>query len=71
MIEQIQENKNHNKISENGNKTEFQSTMVFSNIVSCCVCGIQMEFIENDVIYGENWYHGTCWKKAQEEKQNV
>lgn len=71
MIEQIHENKNHNKVLENGNKTEFQSTMVFSNIVSCCVCGMQMEFVENDVIYGENWYHGKCWKNTGGEKQNV
>lgn len=49
MMEQIQENKNHGEILENGNKTEFQSAMIFSNIVSCCTCGMQMEFVENDV----------------------
>ncbi len=71
MIEQIQENKHHKIDVENDDTTKFQSTMIFSNIVSCCICGMQMEFVEKDVIYGENWYHGTCWKKTQETKQNV
>lgn len=71
MIEQIQENKNHNNDMQNDNKTKFQSTMIFSNIVSCNTCGMKMEFVENDVIFGEDWYHGKCWKETQERKRNV
>ena len=71
MIEQIHENKNHEQNLLHGEKTMFQSAMVFSKIVSCCICGIKMEFVENDVIFGEDWYHGKCWKATQEGKQNV
>jgi len=68
MIEQI-----HESIGKNQNDSEikFASTVVFSNIVSCCTCGMEMQFVENDVIFGEDWYHGKCWQKTQEGKQNV
>lgn len=71
MTGQIQENLNHNHNVQNDNKIKFQSTMIFSNIVSCHSCGMQMQFVENDVIFGEDWYHSKCWKDIQGEKQNV
>lgn len=68
MIEQIHEDDGQ---KQNGNEIKFGSMVVFSNIVSCCACGMQMQFVENDVIFGEDWYHGKCWQKTQEDKQNV
>ena len=69
MIKQIHENTSHEQNMLNGN--EIQSAMIFSKVVSCCTCGMEMEFVENDVIFGEDWYHGKCWKATQERKQNV
>jgi hypothetical protein len=69
MIEQIHVNANHEQNMLNGN--EKQTTMLFSKIVTCCTCGMEMEFVENDVIFGEDWYHGKCWKATQERKRNV
>ncbi len=71
MIEQSYKTENQNNVPNHGTKTEFQSAMVFSNVASCCTCGMQMEFVENDVIYGEDWYHGKCWKITREDKQIV
>ena len=71
MIEHIHENQNHEQNLLHGNETRFQSAMVFSKIATCCTCGMEMEFVENDVIFGEDWYHGKCWKAMQEAKQNV
>jgi hypothetical protein len=33
----------------------------------CTNCGKEMDFVEGDIIYGENWYHATCWKTKNEE----
>ena len=71
MMEQIQREINDNKNIENDNEIELQSTMIFSNIVLCCICGMKMQFVENDVIFGSDWYHGKCWKITQETEQNV
>ena len=31
-------------------------------MMQCCMlCGKEMEFVEGDIIYGEDWYHGNCW----------
>ena len=31
-------------------------------VTSCCAsCGREMDFVEGDIIYGEDWYHGNCW----------
>ena len=71
MAEQIQENLNHNNGIQNDNEIKVQSPMIFSNIASCHICGMQMQFVEHDVIFGEDWYHGKCWKETQGGKQNV
>ena len=70
MIEQINKTSYTNEIAQN-NKIKLQSQMVFSNIALCRTCGMQMEFVEKDVIFGEDWYHGKCWQQMQEGKQNV
>ncbi len=31
-------------------------------MITCTNCGKEMEFVEGDIIYGENWYHVTCWR---------
>lgn len=71
MIEQLQENVSHEHNAHHGNEIKFESTMVFSKVVSCSSCGMEMQFVEKDVIFGENWYHGKCWQKTQEGKLDV
>lgn len=71
MIEQLQENVNHEHGTHHGNEIKFESATVFSKVVSCSACGMQMQFVERDVIFGENWYHGKCWQQTQEGKSNV
>ena len=44
---------------------EMHSVLVASehHMTPCCMsCGKEMEFVEGDIIYGEDWYHGNCWK---------
>lgn len=36
------------------------------HMMPCCrSCGKEMDLVEGDTIYGEDWYHGNCWKKVQ------
>ena len=67
MIEQIQQN---SKTIIDKSKMKFQSQIFFLNKVSCSSCGTQMQFVEHDVIFGENWYHVQCWENIGG-KQNV
>lgn len=63
--------------SEDSDKSEFEepddlheffgmhSVLAVSehNMAPCCIsCGKKMELVEGDIIYGEHWYHGNCWK---------
>lgn len=32
----------------------------------CFHCKEEMILAENDVIYGKEWYHKTCWDSGQE-----
>jgi len=68
MAEQIQEGASQ---KQNGNEIKFESAMISSNIASCCICGMEMQFVEHDVIFGEDWYHGKCWKETRGGKLNV
>ena len=36
--------------------------LIFTLILPISVYYYTMEFDEGDIIYGENWYHVTCWK---------
>jgi hypothetical protein len=31
-------------------------------IPKCSACKDEMQFAEGDVIYGDKWYHNSCWK---------
>ncbi len=68
MAEQIQENASQ---KQNGSEIKFESTVISSNIASCCICGMEMQFVEYDVIFGADWYHAKCWKETQGGKLNV
>ncbi len=48
------------------NTSEIPSTFASRHHMNtiCTNCGKEMEFVEGDVIYGENWYHGNCWKST-------
>lgn len=32
---------------------------------SCTSCRKPIDLVEGDIIYGEDWYHGNCWKAIQ------
>ncbi len=34
----------------------------------CSLCNEEMEFVEGDTIYGDKWYHNTCWKALSTER---
>ena len=43
---------------------ELHSALVASKhhmTPSCTSCGKEMDLVEGDIIYGEDWYHGNCW----------
>ena len=31
-------------------------------IQTCSCCNRKMELMEGDVIYGDKWFHASCWK---------
>ena len=36
-------------------------------VQTCFHCDKKMELIEGDVIYGDKWFHGSCWKTIKKE----
>ncbi len=32
---------------------------------TCSACKGKMQVSEGDVIYGDKWYHNSCWKEIQ------
>lgn len=32
----------------------------------CSACKNEMEFLEGDVIFGDKWYHRSCWNEVNE-----
>ena len=34
-------------------------------IPKCSACKNEMQFLEGDVIYGDKWYHSSCWDEIQ------
>lgn len=42
-----------------------QQKIIFS-IPRCSACKNEMQFTEGEVIYGERWYHSSCWKDIEE-----
>ena len=41
---------------------QFQFTTNHFLMQTCSYCDKQMELVEGDVIYGDKWFHGSCWK---------
>lgn len=35
-------------------------------IPRCSACKNEMQFTEGEVIYGERWYHSSCWKDIEQ-----
>jgi hypothetical protein len=35
-------------------------------IPKCHACKEEMEFTEGDIIYGDKWYHNSCWEEPRE-----
>ncbi|MGI0006881.1 MAG: hypothetical protein ACREAR_02650 [Nitrosotalea sp.] len=35
-------------------------------IPRCVACKNEMQFAEGEIIYGERWYHSSCWKNIEE-----
>ena len=35
-------------------------------IPRCSACKNEMQFTEGEIIYGERWYHSSCWKNIEE-----
>lgn len=42
--------------------SQFQFTQNHFLIQTCSHCNKKMELVEGDVIYGDKWFHGLCWK---------
>lgn len=36
-------------------------------IQTCSLCKKKMELVEGTTIYGEKWYHHSCWKSVEKE----
>ena len=34
-------------------------------IPRCHVCKDAMQFAEGDIIYGDKWYHNSCWRESE------
>ncbi len=30
-------------------------------VPKCTLCNEEMQFVEGDIIYGDKWYHDSCW----------
>lgn len=46
--------------------TDFNTIQKINFVVPrCSVCKHEMEFSEGDVIFGDKWYHSSCWKEIQ------
>lgn len=41
---------------------QFQIVLNHFLIQTCSHCNKKMELVEGDVIYGDKWFHGLCWK---------
>ena len=41
---------------------QFQNKTNHFRTQTCSHCNKKMELVEGDVIYGDKWFHGFCWK---------
>jgi hypothetical protein len=35
------------------------------SIPRCAACKEEVQFSEGDIIYGDKWYHNSCWKDTE------
>jgi len=52
----------HNLKSENLHDEEKKIDFC---VPICSMCKNEMQFLEGDVIYGDKWYHNSCWNEIQ------
>ena len=53
---------------EHSSKQEVLQTMtqkINFFVPKCSACKDEMQFSEGDVIYGDKWYHNSCWKDIE------
>lgn len=68
----------HEKSSEEGNhqatdekidhlRDKLSEPIIHKAIFSlkCSECKEEIQLSEGDVIYGDKWYHKSCWKQTQ------
>ena len=62
----------HANATEETRKIGIRLSTNFSRVIpNCTSCGKEMQFIEGDIICGENWYHNECLKTESGGKTNV
>ncbi len=53
----VEEKKN----SFNQDNAQLVAQKVHFLVPRCFSCKEEMQFVEGDVIYGDKWYHHSCW----------
>ncbi len=64
----VEEEKGHqHKIEKNQLENNFIQTVLQPNFFPplCSSCKNVMQFAEGDVIYGDKWYHKSCWEEIE------
>jgi len=52
--------------------TQIQVTSRHFLVLTCSHCNKIMELVEGDVIYGDKWFHSSCWNLTKNgESKNV
>lgn len=54
--------------NQSSNQDEPQKIEPDFFIPKCDACKNEMHFAEGDVIYGDKWYHNSCWKEPEKIK---
>jgi hypothetical protein len=54
---------NTNSFNQDDAKTIVQKAHFL--IPRCFACKEEMHFVEGDIIYGDKWYHDSCWKDVE------
>jgi len=52
------------KVAENPLDTISKETRKFV-VQKCDICSRTVELIAGDVIFGDKWYHNSCWKSKK------
>jgi hypothetical protein len=54
---------NTNSLDQDNSQTSLPKLHFL--IPRCFACKGEMQFIEGDIIYGDKWYHHSCWKDTE------